>query len=308
MMNQITNNILMIRPKNFGYNTETAQNNSFQSKEGAEDVATIRSKAIAEFDGMVTLLRDHGISVYTIEDTDDPVKPDAVFPNNWISFHEDGLVLQYPMYSKLRRLERRQDIIEELGREFEVAKDYTFEHYEEDDMYLEGTGSMILDRENKIVYACVSERTDIRLLDKWCVLTGYKKITFTALDRSGKEIYHTNVMMALGVDFAIICLDSIADPLERKTVVDMLKATGKDIIDISMHQMESFAGNMLQVQSLNGSRYLVLSKTAYNSLNENQLNHIKAFTDIICPEIPTIEKYGGGSVRCMMAEIFLPKK
>lgn len=307
-MHQITNNILMIRPANFGYNPETAVNNVFQYNDGAENTQAIKVNALNEFDAMAQLLRDKGINVYVVEDTAEPVKPDAIFPNNWVSFHENGLVLQYPMYSALRRSERRQDIIDALGKEFLIAKDYTFEHYEEEGMFLEGTGSMVLDRENQIVYACISERTDIRLLDKWCVLTGYRKIMFTAFDRNGIEIYHTNVMMALGVDFAIICLESIANEGERNMVIDMLQSTNKEIIEINFAQMEAFAGNMLQVQSLNGTKYLVMSKTAYNSLKEDQISKIKSFTDIITPDIPTIEKYGGGSVRCMMAEIFLPKK
>lgn len=307
-MHQITNNILMIRPANFGYNPETAVNNVFQYNDGAENTQAIKVNALNEFDAMAQLLRDKGINVYVVEDTAEPVKPDAIFPNNWVSFHENGLVLQYPMYSALRRSERRQDIIDALGKEFLIAKDYTFEHYEEEGMFLEGTGSMVLDRENQIVYACISERTDIRLLDKWCVLTGYRKIMFTAVDRNGIEIYHTNVMMALGVDFAIICLESIANEGERNMVIDMLQSTNKEIIEINFAQMEAFAGNMLQVQSLNGTKYLVMSKTAYNSLKEDQISKIKSFTDIITPDIPTIEKYGGGSVRCMMAEIFLPKK
>lgn len=307
-MHQITNNILMIRPAHFGYNPETAKNNAFQHNDGAENTQAIKENALKEFDAMVQLLRDKEINVHVVEDTADPVKPDAIFPNNWVSFHENGLVLQYPMYSAVRRLERRQDVIDALGKEFLIAKDYTFEHYEEEGMFLEGTGSMVLDRENQIVYACVSERTDIRLLDKWCVLTGYRKIIFTAVDRNGIEIYHTNVMMALGVDFAIICLESIASEGERKLVTDMLHSTGKDIIEINFAQMEAFAGNMLQVQSLNGTKYLVMSKTAHNSLKEDQISKIRSFTDIITPDIPTIENYGGGSVRCMMAEIFLPKK
>lgn len=307
-MHQITNNILMIRPANFGFNPETAMNNVFQHNDGAEDPQAIKENALKEFDAMVQLLRDKQINVYVVEDTAEPVKPDAIFPNNWVSFHENGLVLQYPMYSPLRRSERRQDIIDALGKQFLIAKDYTFEHYEEQGMFLEGTGSMVLDRENQIAYACISDRTDIRLLDKWCVLTGYRKIIFTAVDRNGVAIYHTNVMMALGVDFAIICLESIVNEREKEMVIDMLHSTDKEIIEINFAQMEAFAGNMLQVQSLDGTKYLVMSKTAYNSLKEDQISKIKSLTDIITPDIPTIEKYGGGSVRCMMAEIFLPKK
>jgi hypothetical protein len=298
----------MIRPKHFSFNAETAANNSFQQKDQHNDTQTVSSAAITEFDAFVEKLKSHGIDVQVVEDTDAPIKPDAVFPNNWISFHEDGLVLTYPMYSTNRRIERRPDIIEQLKTRFQVNKDYTFEHYEEEGIFLEGTGSLILDRENKIVYANLSPRTDLRLLDKWCVLTGYRKVYFLAHDRHGADIYHTNVVMSLGHDFCIICLECIPESAEKKQLISVLQETGKEIIQITMEQLEQFAGNMLEVNNERGNHFLVMSTTAYNALRPDQLERIENRATIITGDIPTIEKNGGGSVRCMMAEIFLPLK
>ncbi|MBK8700294.1 MAG: amidinotransferase [Saprospiraceae bacterium] len=305
-MGQTTPHILMIRPKHFGFNEETAKNNSFQQNDGSKSGQSIADEAVREFDQFAEKLTAHGIDVVVIEDTDEPVKPDAVFPNNWVSFHEDGMVLTYPMYSSNRRVERRPDIINALAARFKVKKDYTLEHYEEENIFLEGTGSLILDRINKIAYANLSPRTDLRLFDKWCVLTGYQKVHFLARDRNGNDIYHTNVMMALGDQFCVICLECITESPEKDRLLDILTATGKEVIDISLAQVESFAGNMLQVENLSGKKYLVMSATAYKSLTEVQIHKIKNYTDILTAEIPVIEKYGGGSVRCMMAEIFLP--
>ena len=306
-MAQITSNIMMIRPHHFGFNVETAQNNAFQKLDNSKDAQEIQRQALEEFDQFVEKLKNHGINVIVVEDTDLPVKPDAIFPNNWISFHDNGLVMTYPMYSPLRRNERRPDVIQQLSLNFSIEKDYTFEHYEEEQMFLEGTGSLILDRVNKIAYANLSQRTDLRLLDKWCILMGYKKIHFSALDKQGKDIYHTNVMMALGTNFCIICLDCIPESKEKENLLQSLENTGKIILPISMDQMETFAGNMLQVKNKNGKAYLVMSASAFHSLKEDQVQTIQKLTDIIVGDIPTIEKIGGGSVRCMMAEIFLPE-
>lgn len=306
-MSQITNQILMIRPASFGYNKETAVNNEFQTKPiDTYDPAAVADRAVEEFDAFVDKLRVAGVNVTVIEDTESPAKPDAVFPNNWISFHENGVVILYPMFSKMRRLERREDVVEKLKEKFKVSKDYTFQHYEDEGFFLEGTGSMLLDREKKIVYACLSPRTAINLLDKWCVLTGYRKVNFEAADANGNEIYHTNVMMALGKEYAVVCLSAITNPDDRKSIVHILENSGKEIIDITFEQMEAFAGNMLQVQGYNS--LTVMSSTAYESLSEDQIAKIKRYGDILVGDIPMIEKYGGGSVRCMMAEIFLPLK
>lgn len=307
-MAQTTSWILMIRPRHFGFNEETAKNNSFQQKKEDEDAQSIAQKAVAEFDRFVEVLRAKGIQVMVVEDTENPIKPDAVFPNNWVSFHEDGLVLTYPMYSQNRRVERRADIIESLKSRFVITKDYTFEHYEEEGLFLEGTGSLILDRENKIAYANLSPRTDLRLLDKWCVLTGYKKVYFYAKDRNGNDIYHTNVMMAMGHSFCVICLDCIPDSPEKERLKQSLVDTDKEVIAISLDQVEKFAGNMLEVQNTGGTKYLVMSSTAYASLHPDQIAAIEKHTQILVGDIPLIETIGGGSVRCMMAEVFLPEK
>ncbi len=307
-MDQVTNNIMMIRPKHFGFNEETAKNNSFQSNDSSLDSDTISQVALQEFDNFVEALKAKDINIHVIEDTDTPIKPDAVFPNNWISFHEDGMVLTYPMYSKLRRNERRQDIIEQIELSYIIDKNYTFEHYEDEDLFLEGTGSLILDRQNKIAYANLSQRTDLQLFEKWCILKGYEKVHFLAKDRAGNDIYHTNVMMALGRSFVVICLECVPESKEKENLLRALKTTSKDIIDISLDQVESFAGNMLQVKSNKGIPYLVMSKASWIVLSEDQKANINKHTDVILGDIPTIEKYGGGSVRCMMAEIFLIKK
>lgn len=304
-MRQITDKIMMIRPASFQFNEETAANNAFQTA-GDYDNEAIKAKAIEEFDAMVALLRSKGITVEVIQDTEEPAKPDAIFPNNWISFHENGTVVTYPMYAENRRIERREDIIDTLAEKYKVEKRYTFDYYEEENKFLEGTGSMLFDRENEIVYACLSPRTDIEVLEKYSVLMGARKIAFRSVDREGQDIYHTNVMMALGVDFCVICLDSIQNEREKNEVLEALEDTGKKIIDITYDQMENFAGNMLQVQNAEGERYLVLSQAAYDSLTEDQITTLSAMTNILPIPITTIETLGGGSVRCMMAEVFLP--
>lgn len=305
---QITNNILMVRPANFGFNAETAENNAFQSNDGSMTPEDIKLKAIEEFDNHVDNLRKQGINVIVFQDTEEPVKSDAVFPNNWISFHSDGKLITYPMFSSIRRNERREDIVDLLKEDFMISDRIQMESAEAQGIYLEGTGSMIFDRPNKIVYACLSVRTNPSLLEEFCSITGYKKVAFGAFDQNGTEIYHTNVMMALGEDFAVICLDSITDKKERTFVTETLQATDKEIIDISLDQINAFAGNMLQVKNAKGDSFLVMSTTAFNSLNEQQINRIQQHTNILHSPIPVIEAYGGGSVRCMMAEVFLPPK
>jgi hypothetical protein len=305
---QITDTILMIRPANFGYNAETAENNAFQSNEGTMTASEIKSEAIKEFDTFIEVLRSADIEVIVIEDSNNPPKKDAVFPNNWISFHQNGAVVTYPMNAASRRNERREDIIESLEENFVIEKRYSFEVYEEEDQFLEGTGSMIMDRENNIIYACLSPRTDIRLLDKFCVLMGCSKLCFNAVDRNGMQIYHTNVMMAVGEEFAIVCLDSLKDEDEQKELIESLDARGKEIIDITYNQMESYAGNMLNVNSVTGENYIIMSEQAYRSLDDNQIERIESHGRILKSNIDVIEKYGGGGVRCMMAEVFLKKK
>ncbi len=308
-MKQLTAHILMIRPANFGFNTQTAESNSFQSKVNIDDVE-LKQIAQNEFDNMVELLRSQNIDIHVIEDSTDPIKPDAVFPNNWISTHENGSLITYPMYAENRRIERREDIIEYLDNQFKIKHRYSFEFYEDEEepMFLEGTGSLIIDRTHEIVYACTSQRTDIRLIDKFNVLTGTKSVVFQSVDKNGMEIYHTNVMMALGEDFVVICMESVPNEVSRKQLIQSFEKTGKEIIEISLEQVENFAGNMLEVKNIHGKRFLCMSQSAYDVLNETQIQKLSSKTTLFPIPIPHIEKFGGGSVRCMMCEIFLPQK
>jgi hypothetical protein len=303
---QTTDTILMIRPAHFGYNEQTAGSNVFQKKDTSISGQEIQSKALQEFDDLVDLLREKGVEVVVIEDADAPFKPDAVFPNNWVTFHQDGTIVTYPMYAELRREERREDVLKVLTEKFEFPNRVHMEQYELQDRFLEGTGSMVLDRPNKIAYACISPRTDVRLLNEFCEKFGYEKVSFTAVDRQNQEIYHTNVMMALGETFVVICLDTVRDDDEHDRLVEKFNATGKEVIEITISQMESFAGNMLQVRNKEGQTFLVMSEQAYHSLNEDQVKKIKTHTGILFSPIPTIETFGGGSARCMMAEVFYP--
>jgi hypothetical protein len=307
-MRQITNNILMIRPANFGFNEETAANNAFQTNDTSRTIAAIQQAAVDEFNAFVAKLQAAGITVIVIDDTTTPVKTDAVFPNNWITFHENGTVITYPMFSRVRRRERREDIITQLGAVFNLVERHHLETFEAENRFLEGTGSMILDRPNKMVYACLSPRTDQDLVKHFAQLAGYEACTFDAVDPDGKAIYHTNVMMALGETFVVICMESIPNPEERQRLIDLFKKTEKDIIEITYDQMLQFAGNMLQVAGAAGTSHLVMSTTAFTSLRPDQIKAIEAHTNILTADIPTIEIYGGGSVRCMMAEIFLPTR
>ena len=307
-MFQTTSNILMVRPANFGFNEETAASNAFQSKVDELSDTTASQKALQEFDTFVAKLRSKGVNVIVIEDTPVPVKPDAVFPNNWVTFHQDGTVITYPMLSKTRRQERREDVLDELMSDFFIGKKIELESYEEDGIILEGTGSLILDRPNRLAYACLSPRTSNDLLNRFCEIAGFKPVAFHAVDGSGLEIYHTNVMMALGETFVVICMDTVRDQEERKLLLSKFKQTKKEVIEISLDQMMHFAGNMLQVRNNKGDTFLVMSEQAYRSLNDVQISKIESHTEILYAAIPTIETLGGGSVRCMMAEVFLPEK
>ena len=305
---QTTSNILMVRPSNFGFNEETAQNNAFQTKDASLSQEQISEKARVEFDNFVEILRGYGVNVVVAEDSATPVKPDAVFPNNWVTMHADGTMILYPMFAQARRLERDENIIQLIENQFVVKTKIHLEQYESVEKYLEGTGSMILDRANEIVYACLSVRTDLALLDELCDILHYKRVAFTAVDGNGQDIYHTNVMMALGETFVVICLETIRDEAERLNLIKLFELTNKEIIEISLAQMMLFAGNMLQVRNEEGDTFLVMSDQAYNSLNTAQINHIQRHTQFIFADIKTIETYGGGSARCMMAEIFLDKR
>ena len=308
-MNQITRNIMMIEPVSFNFNTETALNNYYQKMDSSLSESQIQIKALAEFNNFVSLLRSKKINVHVIKDTINPLTPDSIFPNNWISFHSSGEVFLYPMFAKNRRLERRADIIENFKNEYIISQVSSLVHYEEKSIYLEGTGSMILDRVNKICYAAISLRTNESIVLDFCDQLDYKPVLFRALqDVDGKRlpIYHTNVMMCLATDFAIICLDAIDSEDEKKSIIDSLHKTNKEIIQISEDQANKFAGNMLQVQG--DKKYLIMSESAFQSLSEKQISKIESYCSILYSNLKTIEKYGGGSVRCMMAEIFLPLK
>lgn len=305
-MRQITDHIIMVRPRHFGFNAETAGNNTFQSDDKSLTAKEISDKAVKEFDAFVHLLEANGVHVDVIEDTEAPLKPDAVFPNNWFSTHEDGTVITYPMHSVTRRAERREDILTELARHYGVSKRYAFEVFEEQEQFLEGTGSLVLDRVHRIAYACISPRTDVNLLDKFCVLRDYTPCAFHAIYR-GKAVYHTNVVMALGTTYVVICMECIPDEQERARLSDSFRKTAKEIIEISSAQMASFAGNMIQLQSRFGEPICIMSEQAYRSLTKEQIASLERHNRILYSPVFTIEKYGGGSARCMIAENFLSK-
>lgn len=306
-MTQLTDTVLMVRPAAFGYNAETAANNFFQytSPLGAEE---IHQKALEEFDAMVALLRSKDIEVLVVDDTPRPYKPDAVFPNNWISTGAGGVINVFPMFAASRREEKRDDILQGLARSYEVAHFYDWTEYEAENMFLEGTGSMVMDHTARIVYACLSPRTNGVLLEKFASVNGYRAIAFKAVDEQGRPIYHTNVMMSIGEGFAVLCTEAIRDELEQVAVHQLLERTGHRVIPISLGQVRSFAGNMLQVKSKGGARYLVLSRTASNILSLYQKEELSRYGELLPVELATIEQASGGSARCMMAEIFLHPK
>ncbi len=305
---QNTSHLLMIRPAAFQYNTETAKSNDYQKNINTISQNEIVKTAQKEFDEFVEILTDNGVNVLVIEDTIEPAKPDAVFPNNWISMHEDGTIYIYPMKTANRRIEKRMDIIDTIKKKFKVNQVVDLSSYENEDRALEGTGSMIFDHDYKIVYACLSPRTDKQILIEFAAKIDYKPVVFNSFKSNGQAQYHTNVVMCVGKSFVVICLDSISDKKERKLVEDSIKSTKKEIIEISREQLEKhFAGNMLQVQNKQGDLFLVMSERALKSLNDEQLDQIQNHCDILTAPIYLIEEIGGGSARCMMAEIFLPK-
>ena len=309
MKKQCANTLLMVRPANFGYNPETADNNVFQTNNDSLSIREIADRAMKEFDELLSRLKAASIEVVVIEDSVQPKKTDAVFPNNWFTTHDDGRIILYPMYSPNRRLERRTDIIDYLEESYEVSEVKSYTSNEDKGVILEGTGSMIIDRPNKIIYACLSQRTDQRLLDKLSAeLGGYEVIGFVAVDDQDVPYYHTNVIMTLGDDLAIICLESIADPTERARVEEKLKSTGKVIVDISRSQVLKYCGNMLQVNNTKGEQYMVMSQSARDNLTPSQISQIESYVTILSSPIDIIEEYGGGSARCMLAELFLAPK
>ncbi|MGE5942840.1 MAG: citrulline utilization hydrolase CtlX [Flavobacteriales bacterium] len=311
-MRQITDTILMIRPANFRMNEQTAVNNYYQKILNNVLPETVNTKAQNEFDNYVLKLKSIGVNVIVVEDTLDKDTPDAVFPNNWISFHENGTIALYPMFAENRRLERREDvldILEDHGFAINNIVDYT--SAEEEHVFLEGTGSIVLDRVNQKAYCALSPRADEELFIEFCEDFEYTPIIFSAnqtINGQRRPIYHTNVMMCIGETFAVICLDCIDDKTERKNVLSHLKQDGKEIISITEAQVNTFAGNMLQVKGTNNIPYLIMSEAAHRSLTKNQIETLKKHTNILISSLDTIEACGGGSARCMMAEVFLPKK
>ncbi len=300
---QTTSHLLMIRPVGFGFNAETAVNNAFQTKSYETDV---QQKALKEFNDFVTLLQNNGVDVTVVEDTALPHTPDSIFPNNWISFHHDGSLLLYPMYADNRRAERKDHVLEKINEKFKVIKKIDLSSYEAENIFLEGTGSMVLDRDNRIAYACLSPRTHEVLLAEFCRQMNYKAVVFDATDGDGRAIYHTNVLMCVADRFVVICIESITEPGQQQLVSDTINNSKKKIISISLHQMNHFAGNMLQVENDKREKLLVMSSQAYESLTIEQVKELKGFNRIIHSPLTTIETNGGGSARCMMAEVHLP--
>ncbi|NMH87821.1 citrulline utilization hydrolase CtlX [Flavivirga algicola] len=310
-MQQTTNTILMVRPVNFRMNEQTAVNNYYQKIIDNLLPEAVNVKAQQEFDHYVKKLRAIGVDVIVVNDTDATDTPDSIFPNNWVSFHENGDVGLYPMFAENRRLERREDILnilEEKGFLISNIVDYT--SAEDENIFLEGTGSLLLDRENRKAYCALSPRADEDLVIEFCEDFEYIPVIFTSnqtVDGKRKAIYHTNVMMCLGETFVVICLSSIDDKKERKNVIGHLKENNKEIIDITEAQVNNFAGNMLQVKGANDERYLIMSQAAYDSLTKSQIKILEKHTKILSSSLNTIEACGGGSARCMMAEVFLPR-
>ncbi|SDC05347.1 hypothetical protein SAMN04487894_101208 [Niabella drilacis] len=293
----------MIRPIAFGFNPETAVNNAFQKKDNDWNV---NEKAQQEFDGLVALLKQHQIDVCVIQDQPQPYTPDSVFPNNWISMHDDGQIVLYPMFAPNRRAERSKGVTDQLKEQFIIYSKVDLTGYEKEQLFLEGTGSMVLDRVHQKAYACLSPRTDERVLLDFCEVLDFTPVLFHAADKNGTPVYHTNVMMSVAEDYALIAPDSITDPAERDRVLQSLASTGKTVIPITLSQMEHFAGNALQVRNAGGQRFLVMSSAAFGSLTALQRQQLETYNPILHTPLSTIEQNGGGSARCMIAEVFLP--
>jgi hypothetical protein len=301
--------LMMIRPARFAANPLTAASNRFQSVGSDATLQRDRSAALAEFDALVEQLRRAGVRVHVFDDTDEPHKPDAIFPNNWVSFHADGTVVLYPMMADNRRLERRMDLLEALDLEhgFHIARTIDLSPRESAGKFLEGTGSLVLDRIHRIAYACLSPRTDMDVLGEFAQRLDYEVVAFDAVDRSGAPIYHTNVVMSVGTAFAAVCGACIGAS-QRDAVIGRLRATDHDVIELTEDQLHAFAGNMLEVRSASGAPVIAMSETALRSLSSEQRRRLERHGEIVSTPIPTIERLGGGSVRCMLAEVLLPQR
>jgi hypothetical protein len=307
LLKQVPHSVFMVRPASFGFNEQTASSNSFQN-ESVTEAKQVHQLALVEFDAMVQILRDNAIEVIVLEDTIEPRKPDALFPNNWMSLHEDGKLVLYPMLAPNRRLERRHEFVQILRDKFEVKDILDFSDRERKGQIVEGTGSLIFDHVNKIAYASRSERTSEPLAIEICKALGYNPILFDAVDEGGLPIYHTNVLMCVGEKFAILCLDAIRKEEDQDIVLNSLASTGHKVIAISYAQLKAFAGNMLEMQSSKGEPFVLLSQTAFHSLLPGQIDAITQFADLLPIRIDTIESHGGGSVRCMVGGIHTPKR
>ena len=292
----------MIRPLHFVFNEETAVNNSFQIK-GNPDKVT--ENAVREFDAFVLALQSAGVDVTVVEDSPDPHTPDAIFPNNWISFHESGVYCLYPMFAPNRRMERKAEVLNVIREKFHYHQLVDFTGYESKNLFLEGTGSMVLDRDKRIAYACISPRTDQLVLEDFCKKMKYRSVVFHATDESGLPIYHTNVMMCVADRYVVICLDSIQDTDEKKLVEETILSSDKEIIRISLGQMNQFAGNMLQLENDRREKILVMSTAAWSSLLPEQKENLLRYNRVVHSSLQNIESNGGGSARCMIAEIHL---
>lgn len=309
----LTDTVLMIRPIQFNYNAETAATNAFQKQLEKDDIGKVAQKAMAEFDAFAEKLKAVGINVLVFDDTPEPIKTDSVFPNNWITTHLNtrntpndpgGTIALYPMCHESRRAERRQDIVEALQSQFKFDKVEDFSYFEIANQFLEGTGSLILDRTNKFMYACLSPRTDKEVVETVAAKLNYKPVVFDSVDKNGKAIYHTNVMMSMGDTFVVICLESIKNEQEKNNLLNHFADTGKEIIDIGYAQMEQMAGNMIQLKNTVGENIQVMSEQAFHSLTDTQMTQLLMHNQIVYSDLTVIEKYGGGSARCMIAEIF----
>ena len=297
--------ILMVRPYQFYFNQQTAANNFFQSNVNIENANEL---AIAEFDAMVEKLRAHQIKVNVVQDTKDPSTPDSIFPNNWVSTHEGGTLCLYPMFAQNRRAERKSTVIDFLESNYQIQNTLDLTDFEKEGIFLEGTGSMVLDHQNKLAYGCLSERLDKNAFNEWCDKMQFKAIAFKAVDDKAQPIYHTNVMMCMGDQFVVICLESIPNEQEKQLVLESFKKSNKEVITISQDQLNHFAGNMLQVFDINEKPHLIMSEQAHTSLDPAQVKSLEKYNPILPISIPTIEALGGGSTRCMMAEIYLINK
>ncbi|HMV09955.1 MAG TPA: arginine deiminase-related protein [Cyclobacteriaceae bacterium] len=300
---QAPSTLVMVRPKAFGFNPQTADTNAFQHASN-EVPESIQEKALQEFEKMVDLLRSNDIEVIVVDDSVQPAKPDAVFPNNWISFHPDGTVVLYPMLAENRRAERANPVLESVRQQFRILDAVDLTAYEKQNKFLEGTGSVVFDYVNKIAYAARSPRTDETVLNDLVNKLAFKPIVFDAVDEQGQAIYHTNVLMCIGTGFVVLCLDAIQNDDDQERLLDSFASTHHKVIAISFAQMKQFAGNMFEVMSKSGEPFILMSQRAYHSLLPGQLDALTSFADPIPVDIPTIEDHGGGSVRCMVAGIF----